>query len=487
MNRSSYRLMATFQRHLVALFVLAIALCVAPPVVTAQEEGHGEEQGRSRFSDEPIPLADVPQRPDPILEIGEPFLGTGTLSHGFELPTGAVWQPAFLAFGTMRSAVQGASQGATDFAEASTRFDLFGNLYLTQTERVLVGLRPLDDDGRFTRYTLHADPELSDSLDGFQDELNATVRTLFFEGDLGEIFPNFDKDDSGSWDIYFSVGRQPLSFQGGLLINENALDMVGVTRANLKPFGLVNTRVTGVFGWGDVDRLNRGDKSAHLFGLFTETDTRTRTVELDAILVTSDDVRGDGLYAGLGSTRRIGHYNNTFRVVGSYPVSDETPFNRKGLLALNQLGWTPPGHSHNWVYINAFGSIGQYRSAARSPAAGGPLGRTGVLFAAVGLGRYGAALGNRADNAVGGSIGYQMFFDHHRKQLLLEGGGRYTYDKDNALGARDAAAIGARYQMAAGRRFVIELSGFGSYTLSTLPANVSAFDVGGRFEVEVKL
>lgn len=478
--------MVSFQRPLAALFLMAIGLCFAPTLAWAQVEGgHGESDSRSRFSDEPIPLADIPQRPDPILELGEPFLGTGTLSQGFTLPTGAVWQPAFLAFGTWRTGVQGTTQAGTDFAEATSRFDLFGNLYLTQTERVLVGIRPLDDDGRFTRYTLHQDPAPPDSLDGFHEELNADVRTLFFEGDIGEIFPALDPDDSGSLDIYFSVGRQPLRFQDGLLLNENAIDMVGLTRANMKLFGVVNTRSTAVFGWGDVDRLNRGDGSAHLFGLFNEIDSRERTIELDAVLVTADSARGNGLYAGLGSTRRFGRLaNNTFRVVGSYPVGDETPFTRKGLLVHNQLGWTPV-HSHNWVYLNLFGGVGKYRSAARSPAAGGPLGRTGVLFAAVGLGRYGAALGNRADNAVGGSVGYQIFFDHNRKQLLLEGGGRYTYDKTNVLGARDAAALGARYQMALGRRFVLELSGFGNYTLK--PDNVSGLNGGGRFEVMVKL
>lgn len=478
--------MATFQRPLVALVLLMAGLCLVPGNTWAQEE-HGESESQSRFSDEPIPLADVPQRPSPILELGEPFLGTGTLDQGFTLPTGAVWQPQFLAYGTWRTAAQGATQGGTDFAEATTRFDLYGNLYLTPTERILVGIRPFDDDGRFTRYTIQADSTLPGSQSGFDHELNADIRTLFFEGDFGEIFPILDPDDSGSWDIYFSVGRQPLRFQDGLLINEDAIDMVGLTRANMHFFDLVNTRATAVFGWGDIDRLNRGDNSAKLFGLFTETDTRDRTVQLNAVVVTADSARGSGVYAGMGSTRRIGHYNNTFRILSSYPINDETPFNRKGLLIHNQLGWTPPGHSHNWVYINTFGSIGKYRSAARSPSAGGPLGQTGVLFAAVGLGRYGAALGNRADNAVGGSVGYQMFFHHGRRQLLLEAGGRYTYDKPGALGARDAGAVGARYQMALGRRYVLELSGFGSYTVSTLPAGVSALDAGVRFEVTVNL
>lgn len=476
--------MATFQHPFVVLLLMT-GLCLAPGHARAQTEGGSHSD--SRISDELIPLADVPQRPDPLLELGDPFLGRGPISEGFELPTGAVWQPAFLAYGTFRTGVQGATQSGTDFVEAATRFDLFGNLYLTQTERILVGIRPLDDDGQFTRYTLHSDPALPDSLDGFQDELNATVRTLFFEGDFGELFPVLDPDDSGSMDIYFSVGRQPLRFQDGLLISENAIDMVGVTRANLKPFEVVNTRVTGVFGWGDINRpngrFNPGDGSAKLFGLFTETDTRERTVQLDAVYVRADDARGDGIYGGLSSTRRIGHYNNTIRILGSYPVGDETRFTRKGVLIHNEFGWTPY-HTHDWVYVNLFGGIGKYRSAARGPAAGGPLGQTGVLFAAVGLGRYGAALGNRADNAVGGSVGYQWFFDHNRKQLLLEGGARYTYDKAGLPGARDVGAIGARYQMAMGRRFVLELSGFGSYTFSDLD---DALGAGARLEVTVNL
>lgn len=473
---------------LIVLLVLATGLCLAPGSGWAQtDEGHGKKSKSHRLSDEPIPLADVPQRPSPLLELGDPFLGPGPVGQGVELPTGAVWQPQFLLYGTWRNGVQGFTQPGTDVAEAATRFDLFGNLYLTQTERLLVSIRPFDDDGRFTRYTFHGDPAPPDSLDGFQEELNADIRTLFFEGDFGEIFPILDPDDSGSWDIYFSVGRQPLRFQEGLLINESAIDMVGLSKINLRIAGLVNTRLTGIYGWGDVDRLNRGDKSAKLFGLFSETDTRDRTIELDAVVVTADSSRGDGVYAGLGSTRRIGHFNNTIRVLGSYPISDETPFNRQGLLLHNQLGWTPPGHAHNWWYVNVFGTAGQFRSAARSPAAGGALGETGVLFAAVGLGRFGAALGSRSDNSVGGSIGHQMFFDNHRKQLLLEAGGRYTYDKANARGGRDAVAIGARYQMAAGRRFVFELSGFGNYTLSTLPNDASALGGGARFEVRVQL
>ena len=136
----------------------------------------------------------------------------------------------------------------------------------------------------------------------------------------------------------------------------------------------------------------------------------------------------------------------------------------------------------------SIGRITEVRSAARGPSAGGPLGRTGILFAAVGLGRYGAALGNGADNAVGGSVGYQMFFANTRKQLILEAGGRYTYD-EATVGPRDAIAAGARFQMAFGRRGVIVLDGFGSYDIDSvdLGGDSSELSFGGRLEVVIKL
>ena len=67
---------------------------------------HGKHS--SRLSDEEIPLQTegFPERPKPLLELGEPFLGTGTLNPGYQLPTGAVWQPSLLVFGTYRTALQ---------------------------------------------------------------------------------------------------------------------------------------------------------------------------------------------------------------------------------------------------------------------------------------------------------------------------------------------------------------------------------------------
>ncbi len=498
--------------------LLALILGAGVPSATFAQDHHDsdDEHSSSRFSDEPIPLADLPERPKPLLELGEPFLGTGTLTQGFRLPTGAVWQPALLAFGTLRSAAQSfqlsQDAGDTRLSEAAFRFDLFGNLYLTATERVLIGFRPLDEDGAFTRFTFDSDPEILDpdcideegfqtcnDTESFEEELNFGIRTLFFEGDFGELFPAFDWQDKRALDIGISVGRQPLSFQDGLLINENAIDAVGLTRANLKFKGLVNMRVTGLFGWGDINRTaatnfgfdNIGDKSSTLFGLFTETDTRKTTIEADVIYVSADDLQGDGLYAGISSTRRYGKFSNTWRAVGSFTIGDEGLHNNQGYLFTNQLSWTPH-HTYNHVYVNVFAGIDEFRSAARGPANGGPLGLVGILYSAVGIGRFPPALGGHADNAFGGAFGYQFFFAQTRQQLIVEVGGRNTYDMgdlNEAVVPSSQVAGGARYQIALARRGVLVFDAFGLYNIfdADTDLDLNSFFVGGRLELVIQL
>ena len=118
-----------------------------------------------------------------------------------------------------------------------------------------------------------------------------------------------------------------------------------------------------------------------------------------------------------------------------------------------------PGNS-DIVYLNTYLGIDHYTSAARGPATGGPLGRMGPLNRAVGIGSYGAPVGNKAGDTLGASLGYQHFFDAGAfHQLLVEVGGRTPYDggSDKTLGA-----LGAQYQWGFGRGLIFILGGFGS-------------------------
>ncbi|RMG32588.1 MAG: hypothetical protein D6725_17365, partial [Planctomycetota bacterium] len=193
---------------------------------------------RTRLEQQPRGLQPIPERPPLIFEWNELFLGPGPLQPGIELPTGAVWRPAFWVFGEHRVDIahQALPNGAADqapglrFTELVQRLDLFGQLNLTGTERILIGYRPFDQqvspDGvavirRFSAY----DFQSGDALDGY----NADIQTLFFEGDFGEIFPNLDLYDRNQLDYGFSVGRQPLLAQQGLLLNEDRIDAVTIT------------------------------------------------------------------------------------------------------------------------------------------------------------------------------------------------------------------------------------------------------------------
>jgi hypothetical protein len=469
------------------MLACAVALGLSPPGVG--QDGHGEHaeppqqehaddgdghESASRFPDEPIPLKleGFPQRPKPILELGAPFLGTGPLDPGIEMPGGATWQPSLLVYGTYRTAVQTFDDGpGQQLSEWVNRLDLFANLQLTGTERVLFGFRPLDQDNKFSGYYIEPDDP---RLDGWHDELNGRLTTLFFEGDFGEMFPDLDRSDFGSADWGISVGRQPLVFQEGLLINDT-LDGVALVRDTLYPPGGSDLKLTFFYAWDNIDRNdNLEDNNAQMLAVFSEGDFGKSTIQADLVYVYDGD-EGDGFYWGAGAIQRIGQINTAFRALGSYAIDDENEAVSNGHLLFGEVSWTPH-HTFNNFYINGFWGIDQFASAARAPDAGGPLGRTGLMFAAVGLGRYGAPLGNRPDDAVGGAVGYQMFFDETRKQLVVEAGVRArTKSPDDTR-----FAIGARYQQALGQHTILRLDGFGSFD------DDGDNGYGARVELQVK-
>ncbi len=442
-----------------------IALTLAATVLALPAAAQGEDEHRIPDVVLPPQVESMPNRPKPLLELGDPFLGAGALNRGFEVPTGAVLQPSFLLFGTYRSAFQSFDAGQTT-VEWANRLDLFGNLQLSGTERVLVGIRPLDKNGAFSRYTFRPDRQR-----GGRSEFNSRITTLFFEGDLGEVLPNLDPTDSRTLDWGFAVGRQPLLFQEGLLVDDT-IDSIGITRNTLLPSGTANLRLTGLWGFDDIDRNdNREDDSAHLFGLFAESDFEPTTVSFDAIWIDDTNDRSDALYFGASAVQRIGHWNTAFRAVASAPFRDKTAQTDGGVLLFSEIS-RHVRHSRDMVYANGFVGIEEFSSAARGPDRGGPLGRTGILFEAVGLGSYGSALGNRAEHSAGGALGWQLFLDGEkdddlRHQLVLEVGGRSDTDGRNA----SAAALGARYQRAFGRRLVLRLDGFFSARESDSPSS----------------
>ena len=394
-----------------------------------------------------------PHRPRPLVELGEPFLSAGTLSRGWRLPTGAVWRPQLLLFGTWRTAVQGLKAGEREVAEWANRLDLYANLRLSGTERVLVGFRPLDEDGDFAGYRFEEDPDWTGGFD-------AEVRTAFFEGDFGEIFPKLDAADRRPLDFGFSLGRQPISFQDGLLIDD-VVDSFGLVKNSMRPGGSSNLRVTALHAWDEVNRpFNGAGAEAHpcrLTGLFTALDLPSTTIEIDAVHVDAGHGRPDGFVAGIGATQRLGRFSTTFRALFSTPYDEKGPGMDNGQVLFGELSWTPR-RTHDLAYLTMFAVEGTFTPAARDPDLGGPLARAGILFEAPGMGRLGSPLSADATDAAGFALGWQRIRAHGRRQLVLELAGRTsTAGRENG-----EAGVGARFQQAFGRRSLLQLDAFAS-------------------------
>lgn len=386
---------------------------------------------------------------------GDRFLSTGPTSDGFSIGTGATWRPYWLVWGQLRSAFQVYEPGPrpVTMAEWANRLDVLADWYLTATERVHIAFRPLDEEGRFTGYTFEGENE------GWNEEFNFQPRALFFEGEFGEIFPRLDQNDKLSLDYGFSVGRQRIFFQEGIMVND-VLDGVGIARNNMFLFGSSSTRLSAFWAPGQVHRGdNVRDRKAQLFALFTQHDFDKATIEVDGAWVTGGEHAGDGAYLGLAHIRRFGYWNSTFRANGSWAMAEESAAIGDGYLLTHELSRTMP-HNEDIVYFNVFYGIGNYTSAARDPSAGGPLGRMGLLYEAVGLGTFGSAFGQDPRDAVGFALGYQHFIfgEEADQQLIVEVGGRTPTSSDSD--EPGVLGVGARYQRSLNQHAIFVLDGY---------------------------
>jgi hypothetical protein len=460
-------------------------LAMAPFFVCAQDDTNSASS--SRFSDKPAPLLDQKffDRPPPLLEWGDKFLGAGNLQKGFTLPTGANWTPDFWIYGDFRTAIQTFDAGNdTRVTEWANRLDLFANLQLSGTERILLGIRPLDENGlKYSGYLF--EPHTSN---GWVNALNLVPRTLFFEGEFGQIFPSLTGGGKYNLDYGFSIGRQPLLLQDGLLVNDDSIDLFGVT-ANALHFPYVPTaRLTALFAWGEMERAhNQEDPHAMLVGLDSAADTAWDTLEATALYVPSNN-RGDGFYSGIGTIQRIGRFNTVFRVANSVALQQTDARVSSGTLLFSEISFDPHG-SHDLVYLNAFYGIDRFAAADLAPSEGGPLDRLGILNASVNLGSYGAPLNNFPEHAAGANLGYQIYYGAvPRTQLVLEIGGRCPTATPTVLQDQPAEGIAARFQKNYGKRFVIVLDAFGVLRQNENSAlgGSSQLSWGGRVEFMTK-
>ncbi len=462
----------------VLLFVLGLSPAVSSPSQKSEAKSYssfwplGESKGVKKLKDYYVPFqtvnpgkknGDIPVRPELLIEKGDAFLGVGNLNPGFKVPViGAVWQPRLWTYLIFRSTLQTFDNGSPATqreTEWANRLDLFVNLQLTGTEKLLLGLRTLDKNNsrKFSRYTFDGRKE------GFNGNLTVRVESLFFEGDLGSLIPNLDNAGIKPIDYGFTIGRQTITFQEGMLINDT-IDAIGIVRNNIVFPGTSNLRVSAMWGWNRLDRNDATrDARENLFGLFIAADTHISTYNLDLIYV-SDSKNADGLYIGASAIQRIVSLDNlstAFRINSSFALENEIAGNvvGDGTLISLELSKTVAG-SDDILYLNSFLGIGNFTQAGREAIVGGPLANMGILFASPSLSTYLSELNPFTDNVVGAALGYQAFFDKKRRNLVLEVAGRHDYDNDGF----DQLGFGFQLQQAIGRRIQLQFEGF--YTIN---------------------
>ena len=144
-----------------ALAIVVLAMLLARPAVSVAAESKwyapfwplGQKVPVTKLSDKYIPFegkAAVPPRPELLIEAGDAFLDSGKLFKGFEVPIlGAVWQPRLWSYFIYRTTLQSFDNGTPGRereTEWANRLDFFANLQLTGTEKILLGLRPVDEN-----------------------------------------------------------------------------------------------------------------------------------------------------------------------------------------------------------------------------------------------------------------------------------------------------------------------------------------------------
>jgi hypothetical protein len=410
----------------------------------------------SRYSDEVtgMTVEDVPKRPKPILELFQGYQRPGRLGYEARLPGGMILAPNLTIGVVYRNGIQAIDNGV-DAArlEWVNALAIFSTLTINQTERLVAGISPLTENGQKTKYTFRPEGE-----EGWSDDhYNARVTVLFFEGDLSEMFPKMDWKGRRALDFGIAVGRQGVVIQDGFLIAD-IMDSVAITR-NTVPFGRAsNARYTFLYGWDGIHRGNNAeDDQAQLFGLFTTTDVAHSKIDFDMAFVDSTNERGDQVNIALSTfhpTVLFGTYlNTTFRVATSVAVDEETAQVTEGTLLYSSISGAPKG-THDIVYFDAFWAIDNYAPASRTM--GGPLGRVGLLFSGNGL-AAGSPISNRANDSYGGAFGYQKFFSStHRRNLILEMGGRV----DDSPTGFNAFGITARLTQAIRRHTFVSVDVF---------------------------
>jgi len=386
----------------------------------------------------------------PLLELGRELYKSGPLNPGFNLVGRKnLLFPYLYVYGDWRSAVAFNDNGANEQWTAATRLNLDIDVKLTATERVHVFMRPLDKNGKFTRWDFaeQIEDELEVQLDGNPD-------AAFFEGDLGAILAGATDQDN-KLDLPFAVGLMPLLFQNGIWVEDAFTGFAATIPArNNRWLGIANMDVTFFVGLDKVTTrgvVNSGgdlsDDRAHIWGLTTFIEANQGYWEAGYGFTDSTGSLDDQSYnnLALAFTRRYGgRLSNSVRGIWNLGQDrDGAQQTADGWLLLVENSLVSPKPLTIVPYCNLFFGRDRPQSLARDAGAGGVLKNTGILFETDGLTGY-PKMDDTAQDTFGGALGLEYLFNLDRQIVVETAVVKDAGGDNNTRG--DQLGLGLRYQ-----------------------------------------
>lgn len=348
----------------------------------------------------------------------------------------------FMAYGDLRLAGAYYDNGFTgsDQSVLAARLNLDMDLAITATERIHAFVRPLDNNGSFTRYQISGGAGSE-----FVDELDFKLDTLFFEGDVNAMREGFTGQPT-TFDLPIAFGRVPLFTQNGIWLDD-AFDgaAFALTARSNRRFDISNMDFTFFAGFDKVTTAAAPGDDAKVFGMAGFADAFKGYIEYGYGYVAADD--SDQSYHNVTAafsrryrpTATIG-LANSVRLIGN--IGQQGPVKTAdGLLLLleNSFHRSDPGFLV--PYANFFAGFNSPQPLARAIDSGGVLKNTGINFESDGVTAY-PTLDARANDSYGAAVGLEKLWGVSR-QVVIEGA---IVQRMNSGGPGSEYALGVRYQ-----------------------------------------
>ena len=387
----------------------------------------------------------------PLLELGRELYTSGPFSPGYNLiGKKNLLFPFLYVYGDSRTAVAFNDNGAKEQWTAATRLNLDIDTRLTATERVHVFMRPLDKNGKFTRWEFG-----QENQDELEIRLDGNVDAAFFEGDLGPMLAGVTNRDN-KLDLPFAVGLMPLLFQNGIWVEDAFTGFAATIPArNNRWLGISNMDVTVFGGFDRVTTkgvVNSGgdlnDDGARIWGVTTFIEANGGYWEAGYGFTDAAGVLEDQSYDNLtvAFTRRYwGRLSNSIRTIWNFGQHRENRAlqTADGWLLLVENSFISPKPLTLVPYCNLFFGRDRPQSLARDAGAGGVLKNTGILFETDGLTGF-PKMDDTAQDTFGGALGLEYLFNLDQQIVIETAVVKDAGGDNNTKG--DQLGLGLRYQ-----------------------------------------